>query len=104
MDNKVKEGVFQVEYKLKNYLPVIYLFKRVNGVKEVEVVENFQPYFYVHESENVKLTVKNDWRLKNSIVSVEPCMYKTLNGDNVQKVVVKSPYNIYKLRELFKKH
>ena len=87
------KGLYQVEYEVKYGKPIIYLYRRVNREKIVDIVENFLPYFYVDSGKEIR----ND-----DVVKVENG-FTSVYGDKVSKVVFKIPYTIYENRKNYQK-
>jgi len=82
------------EYLIKNYTPVLYLFCRENGTREIREVRDFVPYFYVPDTE----TSVRDLRMK---YSTETC--ESINGDVVRKAYTNLPSDVAEIREKFTK-
>ncbi len=74
----------------------IYLFSRDStGKKNVEVVRNFRPYFYIPSNFNVP----EDYR----IIEVSGT-YKAITGETVKRVYTKRSKDVNYVRTLFPKH
>lgn len=66
-------------------MPTIWLFQRLkNGEKEITKIKDFEPYFYVETAANV---------------GDDSMIYKSIFNETVKKVIVKSPKDVYPLRQ-----
>lgn len=85
-------GLFDIQYKLVNDLPVIFLFVRnADKTKQIIQVKDFRPYFYIDMDEqkiggNIEVGTKE---------------YITIFGKKVKKVRYTNPLDTYVLRDKF---
>lgn len=92
------EGLYDINYKIASFKPFIFLFIRnKDGTKEKKVITNFKPYFYV-KSEMLDVINLSNF-LKNKITKIEDKPYITIFGDEVKKIIVKLPSDIYHFRK-----
>jgi DNA polymerase elongation subunit (family B) len=90
------EQIIDIDYKVIDNQPVIYLFKRLSKTKKVvETIKDFKPYFYV----NASALIPND----EAIEKVEPVDTKSLFGEPLIKIITKLPEDVAKVREKFLK-
>lgn len=83
-----------IEYTTENDKPILHTWRRKGTVKKYIKITDFEPYFYILESEKVP---------KNSrIVRVESG-FKSIFGEELKKITVKLPGDVGELREKFKK-
>jgi len=84
---KTYEGLYLTEYEIdwNTKKPTIWLFSRLkNGEKKIEKIKDFAPYFYVE---------------KNTPLGDDAKIYKSIFNEEVKKITLKSPKDIYPLRQ-----
>ncbi len=86
----------QIEYKIEQNKPVIYIFKYKDEKRIVEKVKDFEPYFYILDEEDSQLQLKE-------IMSVIKGEYKSLFGEKLKKICVRVPSDVPAIRDKFKK-
>jgi len=84
-----------VEYVDENRLPTFYIWKRINGIRQMEKDIFFRPYFYVPE---------NEAKLLNKIVSIDSKIYTSLFGDKVRRVYTSLPQEVPDAKIFFTKN
>jgi len=84
--------LLRVEYKkIGNNKAEIYLFLRDNNRRRsVEIIQNFEPYFYIPVEENI-----TDYR----VVRVEDREFESVSGRKLRKIITKLPENVAELRD-----
>lgn len=81
-----------IEYSIENNKPIIHFFRREKGIRVHHKIEDFEPYFYVDESD----IVPDDPRIVRTEVG-----FKNILGEPVRKIIVKLPGDVRDLRQMF---
>jgi DNA polymerase I len=85
-----------IEYEVVNEKTIIHTWRRDNDGKKIHnVVDDFLPYFYVEENENVP---ENP-----AIVKIENNNFVSIFNEKLKKIYVKTPSDVKALRTMFKK-
>lgn len=83
-----------IEYQIENNKPIIYFYRRKNGKRICNKIENYRPYFYIPED----ALVPKD----NRILKIETG-FKNIINEPVKKIVCKLPSDVKDLRKMFSK-
>jgi len=88
-----------IEYNIENGKPIIYHYRRENGIRICHRIESFQPYFYVPEDDILPMM---DGKIDNRIVRTESGFHSIIN-EPLKKVVCVLPKHVKELRDYFSK-